>query len=103
MRQNSPSLGRQDPPASLQDRMRAKLEAALAPHRLQIEDQSHLHAGHAGWRPGGETHFKIKVASALFIGKGRIERHRIVYALLKDEIADGVHALALETAAPGEP
>ena len=82
--------------------MRSKLEAGLTPDRLEIEDQSHLHAGHAGWRPGGETHFKIKVASARFIGKGRVERHRMVYALLKDEIADGVHAIALETAAPGE-
>jgi BolA family transcriptional regulator, general stress-responsive regulator len=102
MRQDTSSFGRQDAPASLQDRMRAKLEAALAPDSLEIEDQSHLHAGHAGWRPGGETHFNIKVASALFIGKGRIERHRMIYALLKDEIADGVHALALETSAPGE-
>lgn len=83
--------------------MRAKLEAALAPERLEIEDQSHLHAGHAGWRPGGETHFKIKVASARFLGKRRIERHRMVYALIADEIADGVHALQIEAAAPGEP
>jgi len=82
--------------------MRAKLQAALAPERLEIEDQSHLHAGHAGWRPGGETHFKIKVASARFVGKGRLERHRMVYALLADEIAEGVHALQIETAAPGE-
>ncbi|HLH48969.1 MAG TPA: BolA family protein [Roseiarcus sp.] len=82
--------------------MRAKLQAALAPERLEIEDQSHLHAGHAGWRPGGETHFKIKVASARFSGKGRLERHRMVYALLADEIAEGVHALQIETAAPGE-
>jgi BolA protein len=82
--------------------MRAKLQAALVPERLEIEDQSHLHAGHAGWRPGGETHFKIKVASARFAGKGRLERHRMVYALLADEIAEGVHALQIETAAPGE-
>ena len=102
MRQDNPSLGRQHTPASLQDRMREKLGAALAPDFLEIEDQSHLHAGHTGWREGGETHFKVKVASARFIGKRRIERHRIVYALLKDEIADGVHALAIEAAAPGE-
>lgn len=82
--------------------MRAKLVAGLAPERLEIEDQSHLHAGHSGWREGGETHFKIKVASARFVGKGRVERHRIIYALLKDEIAAGVHALAIDAAAPGE-
>jgi BolA protein len=82
--------------------MKAKLEAGLAPERLEIEDQSHLHAGHAGWRPSGETHFKVKVASARFVGKRRLERHRIVYALLAEEIADGVHALAIEAALPGE-
>jgi BolA protein len=82
--------------------MRAKLEAGLAPKLLEIEDQSHLHAGHSGWREGGETHFKIKVASAQFIGKGRVERHRIVYALLKDEIAAGLHALAIDAATPDE-
>jgi BolA protein len=102
MRHDSPSRERSNLPGALQARMRTKLEAALAPMRLEIEDQSHLHAGHAGWRPGGETHFRIKVASALFTGKGRLERHRIVYALLADEIADGVHALAIETAAPDE-
>ena len=82
--------------------MRAKLEAGLAPEWLEIEDQSHLHAGHSGWREDGETHFKIKVASAKFVGKGRVERHRIIYALLKDEIAAGVHALAIEALASGE-
>jgi BolA protein len=82
--------------------MRAKLEAGLAPNLLEIEDQSHLHAGHSGWREGGETHFRVKVASAQFVGKGRLERHRIVYSLLKDEIAAGVHALAIEATAPGE-
>ncbi len=82
--------------------MTKKLEAALAPARLEIEDQSHLHAGHSGWREGGETHFKIKVASAQFAGKGRVERHRIIYALLKDEIAAGVHALAIDAVASDE-
>lgn len=101
MRQDSSSSG-PNRPESLQNRMRAKLEAGLAPERLEIEDQSHLHAGHSGWREGGETHFKIKVASAQFVGKGRVERHRVIYALLKDEIAAGVHALAIDAAAPGD-
>jgi len=88
---------------NIKDRMIAKLEAGLAPSSLQIEDESHRHAGHAGARAGGQTHYRIKVASARFSGKGRIERHRMVYALLADEIAQGVHALALQTLAPGEP
>ena len=88
---------------NIKDRMIAKLEAGLAPTTLEIEDESHRHAGHAGAREGGETHYRIKVASARFSGKGRIERHRMVYALLADEIAQGVHALALQTQAPGEP
>ncbi|MGA2793891.1 MAG: BolA family protein [Roseiarcus sp.] len=87
---------------NIKDRMIAKLEAGLAPTSLEIEDESHRHAGHAGAREGGETHYRIKVASARFSGKGRIERHRMVYALLADEMAQGVHALALQTQAPGE-
>jgi BolA protein len=87
---------------NVKDHMIAKLEAALAPTQLEIEDESHRHAGHSGAREGGQTHYRIKVASARFAGKGRIERHRMVYALLADEIAQGVHALALETLAPGE-
>jgi BolA protein len=89
-------------PTLIKDRMTAKLEAALAPERLEITDQSHLHAGHAGWREGGQTHFSIKVATTRFIGKGRLERHRMIYALLAEEIADGVHALAIEAEAPDE-
>ena len=87
---------------NIRDRMIAKLQAGLAPTALEIEDESHRHAGHAGAREGGETHYRIKVASARFAGRGRVERHRMVYALLADEIAQGVHALALHTQAPGE-
>jgi BolA family transcriptional regulator, general stress-responsive regulator len=87
---------------SVKDRMRTKLEAAFAPTLLEIEDQSHLHAGHAGSRAGGQTHFLVKVASASFVGKGRVERHRMIYASLADEIAQGVHALAIDARTPGE-
>jgi BolA protein len=83
-------------------RIKEKLQAALEPTSLEVEDESHLHAGHSGAREGGQTHYRIKVASARFSGKGRVERHRMVYALLADEIAGGVHALALQTLAPGE-
>ena len=86
----------------IKERIEAKLEAGLDPVRLEVEDESHLHAGHSGAREGGQTHYRIKVASARFSGKGRIERHRMVYALLADEIAESVHALALRTLAPGE-
>jgi BolA protein len=87
---------------NIADRIEEKLQAALQPTVLEVEDQSHLHAGHSGAREGGQTHYHIKVASARFSGKGRLERHRMVYALLADEIAGGVHALALKTLAPGE-
>jgi BolA protein len=87
---------------NIADRIEEKLQAALEPTVLEVEDQSHLHAGHSGAREGGQTHYHIKVASARFSGKGRLERHRMVYALLADEIAGGVHALALKTLAPGE-
>jgi BolA protein len=87
---------------NIKDRIQAKLEAGLDPVRLDIEDESHLHAGHAGARAGGETHYRINVTSPRFSGMGRIARHRMVYALLADEIAQGVHALALHTQAPEE-
>ena len=87
----------------IKERIEAKLEAGLDPVRLEVEDESHLHAGHSGAREGGQTHYRISVASARFSGKGRVERHRMVYALLADEIAQGVHALALRTQTPDEP
>jgi len=87
----------------MKERIAAELTRALAPTRLEVVDESHLHAGHAGSRPGGETHFRIHVVAPAFAGKGRIERHRMIYAALAREIADGVHALALNAKAPGEP
>jgi BolA protein len=84
------------------DRIRSKLEAALSPDSLDIVDDSHKHAGHAGAREGGETHFTVTVVSAAFAGKSRIERQRMVYGLLAEEMAERVHALALNTRAPGE-
>lgn len=84
------------------DRIRDKLTRALAPTRLDIEDESHMHAGHAGAREGGETHFRVTVVAARFQGLSRVERHRLVNAALADELAAGVHALAMQTLAPGE-
>lgn len=80
----------------------SKLRAALAPVRLEIADESSSHAGHAGWREGGETHFRVEIVSAAFAGQSRVARQRQVYALLKDEFAAGLHALALTTLTPAE-
>ncbi|MBB4005715.1 MAG: BolA family protein [Aurantimonas endophytica] len=89
----------------------AKLTGAFAPESLAVIDESHLHAGHhhggsdhhAGFDGSGETHFRVRLVSDAFAGKSRIERHRAINAVLSDELAAGVHALAIEAAAPGEP
>ena len=72
-----------------------KLTAAFAPSSLVIVDESHRHAGHVGARPEGETHFRVEIVSAAFEGKSRIERQRMVYDLLQDELAGPVHALSV--------
>jgi BolA family transcriptional regulator, general stress-responsive regulator len=79
-----------------------KLAARFAPTRLEVTDDSARHAGHAGARPGGETHFSVVLVSPVFAGMGRVARQRLVYETLADELAGGVHALALTTVAPGE-
>lgn len=79
-----------------------KLSTALAPDSLQVVDESHLHVGHSGHRPEGETHFRIHIVSAAFEGKSRIERHRLVNRVLAEELAGPVHALAIRAEAPGE-
>ncbi|QQG35628.1 MAG: BolA family transcriptional regulator [Micavibrio aeruginosavorus] len=79
------------------------LTDALKPVEIQVVDQSHLHAGHAGARPEGETHFQVIIVSSLFAGKSLIERHRMVNDLLFDLLRDRVHALSLKAYAPGEP
>ena len=79
-----------------------KLTAAFAPESLRVVDESHQHQGHAGHRPGGETHFRVYIVAEAFRGKSRIERHRMINAALDRELAGGVHALAIHAAAPGE-
>ena len=88
---------------SVKDRITKTLTEALRPDALQVIDESHQHAGHAGARPGGETHFRVKVTAQGFAGKSRIERHRIVNGLLATELRDRVHALAIEARAPDDP
>ena len=82
--------------------MREKLERAFSPLVLEIEDESARHAGHAGAREGGETHFRVRIVSAEFSGVSRVERQRKVYGVLAAELAARVHALALDTRSPEE-
>ncbi|MEZ5922092.1 MAG: BolA family protein [Parvularculaceae bacterium] len=82
--------------------IRAKLEAALAPEVLEVKDESHLHAGHAGARPGGESHFRLLIVSGAFAGLSRVERQRRVNAALSEELAGPVHALAMKALTPDE-
>ena len=84
------------------DLITEKLRKAFAPESLSVEDESHRHEGHAGHRPGGETHFRLYIVSEAFRGKSRLERHRMINATLAGELAGGVHALAIHAAAPGE-
>ena len=78
------------------------LEEVFHPLHLKVTDESHLHAGHAGSRPGGETHFRVFIVSELFQNKSRVERHRMVYEALKPAISAGIHALSIEAKAPVE-
>lgn len=79
-----------------------KLTRAFQPAALRVIDESHLHAGHAGARPEGETHFRVEITAIAFSGQSRVARHRLIYGALADELAGPVHALALVTRAPGE-
>jgi BolA family transcriptional regulator, general stress-responsive regulator len=87
---------------AMHDIITKKLTAAFAPESVRVVDESHLHAGHAGHRPGGESHFRLYIVSETFRGKGRVERHRMINAVLAQELAGAVHALAIHAAAPGE-
>jgi BolA protein len=84
------------------DTIEKKLSDAFSPQSLNVVDESHQHEGHAGHRPGGETHFRVYIVASAFKGKSRIERHRMINGILSDELAAGVHALAIHAAAPGE-
>jgi len=88
---------------SVKAKIEEKLTEAFQPDSLQIVDESHLHAGHSGHRPEGETHFRVRVVSKAFAGKSRVQRHRMVNSVLAEELAGPIHALAIHSAAPGEP
>lgn len=89
----------------MQDAMEQKLREALQPEMLEVVNESALHAGHAGHREAGggaNTHFRVRIVSAAFAGKSRVERHRMVNAALGAAWGRGLHALAIEAKAPGE-
>jgi BolA protein len=82
------------------ERIAQALTSALSPQSLDVIDESHLHKGHAGHRPEGETHFRVRITAEAFRGKSRVDIHRTINAILADELAAGVHALAIQAKAP---
>jgi len=91
-----------DTPSTRADRIEAALRAAFAPLRLEVVDESHRHAGHAGARAGGQTHYAVLLVSDSFAGQPRVARHRLVNAALAGEFDTGLHALTLTLRTPGE-
>jgi BolA protein len=83
--------------------LEARLVSELEPVRLGIEDQSALHAGHAGARPAGETHFRVAIVSERFAGRSRIDRQRLVHEAAADLLRTDIHALSVRALAPDEP
>jgi len=88
----------------VRDSIERKLTEALEPVRLAVADQSAEHAGHMGHagHGSGETHFHVDVVSRAFVGRSRVERNRMIYAILEEEMAGGVHALSMSTLTPEE-
>lgn len=95
-------MSQASPQGSVKDRMTAKLQAAFAPMVLEVIDESDRHIGHGGWREGGNTHFRVRIVSAAFEGQSRVAIHRLVHAALAEDLAAGIHALAIEARARGE-
>jgi BolA protein len=89
-------------PVTTAEVIERKLRGALNPTAVRVIDESHRHEGHAGARPGGETHFQVIVTSAAFAGKSRVERQRMIYNILAQELQNGVHALSMTARTPDE-
>ena len=87
---------------TVEQSIREKLAQAFAPEALEVVNESHNHAGHAGSPGGGESHYAIKVVSSSFTGKSRVERHRMVNSVLAEELAGKIHALAITALSPEE-
>ena len=82
--------------------MLARLNSALSPTAIELIDESEQHRGHGGYNPAGESHFTLRIESADFAGKNRVERQRLIYATLGDLMRERVHALSIRASAPGE-
>ena len=78
----------------------SRLREGLSPDQIEVKDESHFHAGHAGARPEGQTHFRVRIVASAFSGQPRVKRHRMVTTLLQDLMDNPIHALALTTLAP---
>ncbi|MFM1815052.1 MAG: hypothetical protein RLZ98_1747 [Pseudomonadota bacterium] len=87
---------------SIEQAIRRKLEENLSPSRLEIVNESHLHAGHHGSPGTGESHFRVLVVSAAFEGRSRLQRHRLINEAVAEQLRDGVHALAIKALTPAE-
>ncbi len=87
---------------TLKEWIAEQLAVRFQPSVLSVEDESDRHIGHAGWREGGETHFRIDIVSEAFSGKSRVDRHRMVNEALAEAFSRGLHALAISARAPGE-
>lgn len=88
---------------SIRTKIEEKMTAAFSPQKLEVINESHLHAGHQEHFDGsGETHLRLRIVADAFSGMSRVERHRAINALVADELAGSVHAFAIEAAAPGE-
>ncbi len=85
---------------SVSGRIREKLSAEFSPIELNVIDESHLHAGHAGARPQGESHFKVEIVSSIFEGMSKVARQRLIYRALREEMATDIHALSLTVKSP---
>lgn len=88
---------------SVRDTIARKLSIKFAPSHLEVIDESEKHRGHSGWRAGGETHFRVRIATSQFDGKSRLAQHRAVMEELDAELKGGVHALAIEVINPNGP
>ncbi len=87
---------------TVRDEIETRLREALEPVSLHVSDDSHLHAGHAGAREGGESHFSVEIVSSRFAGLGRVARHRLVNEALSEQLKGPIHALAIKARTPGE-
>ena len=86
--------------STVKQRIEAKLRAAFEPTHLAVVDESEQHRGHAGYREGGETHFRVEIRAPQFVGQSRIERSRAIHRVLAEELAGPVHALAISADIP---